>query len=227
MNSVGAPDQRPTSCPGRPAGWSPRRPSSSCKSGPPFGRGGWCRARPPPMMFRTPARAGSSPPRCRRRHAGHHHLEPLLGRFFTILSALRSAASTTTAVPCWSSWKTGMSSVLRSRASISKQRGARDVLEVDAAEGGRDQLDGARRSSSGSLRVKADREGVDAAELLEEQRLALHDRHAPPPGRCRPGPSTARAVGDDRHRVALDGERGRPCASVLAIAMHTRATPGV
>ena len=37
---------------------------------------------------------------------------------------LRSAPSTTIAVPCWSSWKTGMSSISRSRASISKQRGA-------------------------------------------------------------------------------------------------------
>ena len=32
--------------------------------------------------------------------------------------------STTMAVPCWSSWKTGMSSASFSRASISKQRGA-------------------------------------------------------------------------------------------------------
>ncbi len=35
-----------------------------------------------------------------------------------------SAASTTTAVPCWSSWKTGMSSAASSRRSISKHRGA-------------------------------------------------------------------------------------------------------
>ncbi len=39
-------------------------------------------------------------------------------------SALRSAARTTIAVPCWSSWKTGMSSRSRSLASTSKQRGA-------------------------------------------------------------------------------------------------------
>ena len=39
-------------------------------------------------------------------------------------SAFRRAASTTTAVPCWSSWKTGMSSRSFSRRSISKQRGA-------------------------------------------------------------------------------------------------------
>ena len=35
-----------------------------------------------------------------------------------------SAASVTTAVPCWSSWKTGMSSRSLRRSSISKQRGA-------------------------------------------------------------------------------------------------------
>ena len=39
-------------------------------------------------------------------------------------SAFWSAASATTAVPCWSSWKTGMSSRSLSRCSISKQRGA-------------------------------------------------------------------------------------------------------
>ena len=40
------------------------------------------------------------------------------------LAALRRAANVTTAVPCWSSWKTGMSSSASSRRSISKQRGA-------------------------------------------------------------------------------------------------------
>ena len=41
-----------------------------------------------------------------------------------IFRALRSAASTTMAVPCWSSWKTGMSSISLSRSSTSKQVGA-------------------------------------------------------------------------------------------------------
>ncbi len=45
-------------------------------------------------------------------------------RLSSTRSAFDSAASTTIAVPCWSSWKTGMSSISRSRASISKQRGA-------------------------------------------------------------------------------------------------------
>ncbi len=42
----------------------------------------------------------------------------------TTRSALVSAASTTMAVPCWSSWNTGMSSSSRSRRSTSKHRGA-------------------------------------------------------------------------------------------------------
>ena len=39
-------------------------------------------------------------------------------------SAFSSAARTTTAVPCWSSWNTGMSKSSLSRRSISKHRGA-------------------------------------------------------------------------------------------------------
>ena len=94
----------------------------------------------------------------------------------TIFSELNSAAITTTAVPCWSSWKTGMSSSAFRRSSISKQRGRRDVLEVDAAEGGRHQL---HRLDDllGVVGGEADREGVDLGELLEQHRLALHHRH--------------------------------------------------
>ena len=45
--------------------------------------------------------------------------------FFPVsLRALVRAAATTMAVPCWSSWKMGMSQHSFSRRSISKQRGA-------------------------------------------------------------------------------------------------------
>jgi hypothetical protein len=80
-----------------------------------------------------------------------------------------------------------------------------DVLEVDASEGrghrcdeGDDLID--------VLGVDAQREGVDAAELLEQHRLALHHRHR----RGRADVAEAEhggAVGDDGHRVALDGQR--------------------
>ena len=39
-------------------------------------------------------------------------------------TALRRAAATTMAVPCWSSWKTGMSQTSFKRRSTSKHRGA-------------------------------------------------------------------------------------------------------
>ena len=42
----------------------------------------------------------------------------------TTFKALIRAARVTMAVPCWSSWKTGMSSSSRSLSSTSKHRGA-------------------------------------------------------------------------------------------------------
>ena len=117
-------------------------------------------------------------------------------------TAFSSAAITTTAVPCWSSWKTGMSSS-RLQALLDLEAARRgDVLEVDPAEAGRDQLHRAH-DLVGVLGVEADREGVDAGELLEQARLALHHRHR----RRRADVAEAEhrgAVGDDRHRVALD-----------------------
>ena len=121
-----------------------------------------------------------------------------------IFRAFRRAASTTIAVPCWSSWKTGMSSISFRRSSTSKQRRGGDVLEVDAAPRGRDRGDGADEDV-GVLRVDADRVGVDPAELLEEHRLALHDRHAGG-GADVAEPEHRGAVGDDGDHVALQGE---------------------
>jgi hypothetical protein len=77
-----------------------------------------------------------------------------------------------------------------------------DVLEVDAAEARRDQL---HRLDDlvGVVGVERDREGIDLRELLEQHRLALHDRHR------RLGADVAEAedgaaVGDDRDGVLLD-----------------------
>ena len=44
--------------------------------------------------------------------------------FPVTFNALMIPARTTIAVPCWSSWKTGISSISFKRSSISKQRGA-------------------------------------------------------------------------------------------------------
>ena len=107
-------------------------------------------------------------------------------------------------MPCWSSWKTGMSSASRSRSSISKQRGAEMSSRLMPPKTGRDRRHD-RDDLVRVLRGEADRQGVDAAELLEEQRLALHDRQR------RLGADVAqaehgRAVGDDGDRVLLDRE---------------------
>jgi len=80
----------------------------------------------------------------------------------------------------------------------------RDVLEVDAAEDRRDALN-RLHDLVDILGVEADREGVDAAELLEEHGFALHDRQ----GALRPQvakPEDSAAVGHDSHAVALDGQ---------------------
>ena len=123
----------------------------------------------------------------------------------TILSAFSSAASVTTAVPCWSSWKTGMSSS-SSQPLLDLEAGRRgDVLEVDAAEGRGDAHDGLDDLLGARSTFEADREGVDAGELLEQQRLALHDRH----GGLGADVAEAEhrgAVGDDGDGVLLDRE---------------------
>ncbi|MGC0373773.1 hypothetical protein RKD28_001289 [Streptomyces sp. SAI-229] len=134
--------------------------------------------------------------------------------------ALVRAARTTIAVPCWSSWKTGMSRASRSRASISKQRGGGDVLEVDAGEAGGDGLDDLD-DRVGVLGVQAQRPGVDAGEPLEQGRLALHDRQRG----LRADVAQAQhrgAVRHDRNGVALDGQ----AAGVLGVLRDRHAHPG-
>ena len=125
----------------------------------------------------------------------------------TTLSALVSAATTTIAVPCWSSWNTGMSSRSRSRRSISKQRGAEMSSRlIPANTGAIAQIVSHDLVHVGG--VQRDRERVDPREPLEQHRLALHDRQA---GQ-RPDvaePQHRGAVGDHRDRVALDGQAAR------------------
>ncbi len=105
-------------------------------------------------------------------------------------------------MPCWSSWKTGMSSSSLRRSSISKQRGAEMSSRLMPPNPGAISLTAAD-DLVGVGRLQADREGVDAGELLEQAALALHHRHR------RPGADVAqaehgRAVGDDGDGVALD-----------------------
>ena len=81
-----------------------------------------------------------------------------------------------------------------------------DVLEVDAAEPGRDHLD-RPDDLVGVLAGQADRPGVDVGEPLEQRGLALHHRQR----RARPDvaePEHRRAVGHHGDAVALDGQPG-------------------
>ena len=81
-----------------------------------------------------------------------------------------------------------------------------DVLEVDAAEAGGDHLDGLDDLVD-VLGGQADRPGVDVGEPLEQRGLALHHRERRA-GADVAEPEHRRAVGDDRDRVALDGQLG-------------------
>src|SRR5690606_29248464 len=95
-----------------------------------------------------------------------------------------------------------------------------DVLQVDAAEPGGDDLHGPHDLVD-VLGVEADRPGVDAGEPFEQRRLALHHRQR---GR-RADVAEAehgRAVGDHRHAVPLDGEP----PDVLGVAGDRHGDPG-
>jgi hypothetical protein len=82
----------------------------------------------------------------------------------------------TIAVPCWSSWRTGMSSSARRRRSISKQRGAEMSSKLIAPNVGAAALTNSTMRS-GSLGRQAQWERVGSGELFEQQRLFFHDRH--------------------------------------------------
>ena len=69
-----------------------------------------------------------------------------------------------------------MSSSSRSRRSISKQRGAEMSSRLMPPKPGAIALTRAHDLVD-VLRREAEREGVDAAELLEQHRLALHHGH--------------------------------------------------
>ena len=121
--------------------------------------------------------------------------------FPTHRSAFVSAASTTIAVPCWSSWKTGMSSSSRSRRSISKQRGAEMSSRLIPPKPGEIPLDDADDLVA-VLGVEADRPGIDVGEPLEQRGLALHHRQRGA-GAEVAQPEHRRPVRHDRDRIAL------------------------
>ena len=117
-------------------------------------------------------------------------------------TALRSAASVTTAVPCWSSWKTGMSRLAFRRSSISKQRGALMSSRLMPPKPGAI-ASTVRDDRVGSLVLRQIGKASMPANSLKSMHLPSITGIAAS-GPMSPRPSTARAVGDDRDRVALD-----------------------
>ena len=130
----------------------------------------------------------------------HPHLVDLLP---DDLQRVQEAAAAMMAVPCWSSWKTGMSMVSLSVFSMTKHSGAlMSSRLMPPTVGSRSWQN--RMTSSGILGVDLDVEDVDAGEPLEEDALPLHDRL----GRQGPDvPETqhGRPVGHHRHQVAPGG----------------------
>ena len=139
-------------------------------------------------------------------------------------AALRKAARTTTAVPCWSSWNTGIDSLARSRASTSKQRGAEMSSRLIPPK------DGAMRStvstiSSTSVVSRTIGTALRPANSLNSAALPSITGSAAA-GPMLPRPEHRRAVADDRDQTRAPGV-ARASYSSSAMAVHTSATPGV
>ena len=129
----------------------------------------------------------------------------------TTRSALVSAASTTMAVPCWSSWKTGMSRASRSRASISKQRGAEMSSRLMPAKPGAMALTISTIASVSWVSRQIGQASMPAKRL---KRAALPSMTGRAALRADVAEAEDRgAVGDDRDAVALD----RQPAGVLGV----------
>ena len=88
---------------------------------------------------------------------------------------MSTAAPTMIAVPCWSSWNTGIFIRSRSFCSTSKHSGALMSSRLMPPKVGSSAAT-ISTSFSGSRLVDLDVEDVDAGELLEQDGLALHHR---------------------------------------------------
>ena len=110
------------------------------------------------------------------------------------------------------------------RLDLEAARGG-DVLEVDAPEGGSDQLHGLD-DLVGILGVQANGEGVHAGQLLEEHGLALHDGHGGQ-GSDVTQPEHRRAIGHDGDAVLLDRQRECPLWILLDGQADSRHPRGV
>ena len=121
----------------------------------------------------------------------------------TTLRALMRPARVTQAVPCWSSCQMGISHSSRSVSRMRKHLGWAMSSRFTPPRPGLHQLD-ELDELVGVFGVDHQGKAVDPAEVLVEQRLALHHRQAGL-GADVAHAQHAGAVGDDRHRVPLVG----------------------
>ena len=131
---------------------------------------------------------------------------------------------TTTAVPCWSSWKTGMSSSLRSRASTSKQRGAEMSSRLTPPNAGAISFTVSMIFSGSFVSRQMGKASTPASSLKSMALPSITGIAASGP--MSPSPNTAvPSVTMATVFCLIVSEKAR-CGSSL-MAMHTRATPGV
>ena len=181
-------------------------------------------SRSQPMMFWTPASISSLLTATPAAPTPTSTTFSSSRRFCTSLAALISPASTTTAVPCWSSWNTGMSSSRRSRPSISKQRGAAMSSRLMPPNPGAMALTMVMISSvsfvfraSGQASIPAN--SLNSMALPSITGIAASGPMSPRPSTAVPSVTTA--------TVFCLIVRARALETSSAIARQTRATPGV
>ena len=128
------------------------------------------------------------------------------------------------AVPCWSSWKTGMSRLSRSRRSISKQRGAAMSSRLMPPKPGAI-ISTARMISSVSCEARQIGQASMPANCLKSAALPSMTGMAAS-GPMLPRPSTAEPSVTTATLLPLTVSR-RASSGCLAMALETRPTPGV
>ncbi len=145
-------------------------------------------------------------------------------RLPTIFSELNSAAIVTTAVPCWSSWKTGMSTSSLRRSSISKQRGAEMSSRLIPPKVGATSLTtstiwpGSRVSRQiGKASTSAN--SLNSIAFPSITGIAASGPMSPRPSTALPSETTATVLRLIVYSNAFDRS--------AAISWQTRATPGV
>ena len=142
----------------------------------------------------------------------------------TTWSAFLRAATTTIAVPCWSSWKTGISSSSRSLASISKQRGAEMSSRLMPANPGAMALTVRTISSVSWVSRQIGNASMSAKRLKSAALPSITGKAASGPMLPRPRTAEPSVTTAMVFRLMV---RRRASLGSLTMASQIRATPGV